>query len=215
MTHPPQQPGPYGQDPYGQQPGPQPPGFDPRYGHPGAPGGPPPAKRSPWVIVAVVVGALLVLGGAGTGIYFLTKDDGQPGTAASGSTATTGPGAPTSDPGSAPTSQDGPATGTQPPPTSGDGGGGGGGGEAEIADVAGKYARAVTDKDADTAKALTCDKEPGILYDSVDKLEITGQPQKLTDDLATVQVRIIVGTAEPVDGYPLSLERKDGAWCVF
>jgi hypothetical protein len=216
MTHPPQQPGPYGQDPYGRQPGqfgqpgPQPPGYG---GHPGGPGAPPPRRRSPWVIVAVAVGALLVLAGAGTGIYFLTKDEGQPGTAAAGSTDTTAPG-PETPPRSTPPNPGGTAGETQPPATGG--GGGGGGGSAEIADVAGKYAKAVTDKDATTAKSLTCDKEPGILYDSANKIEIAGEPQMMTEDLASVQVRISVsGMAEPLDGYPLTLERKDGAWCVI
>ncbi|SDC11042.1 hypothetical protein [Actinokineospora iranica] len=96
MTYPPQQPGPYGQQPqpggYGNQPGnppqpggygpPQPDGFaqQPAYqgfgGYPG--GGEPPRKNNnTGKIVAIVAIAVLVLGGAGVGVYFLTKDSGD------------------------------------------------------------------------------------------------------------------------------------------
>jgi hypothetical protein len=84
MTYPPQQPGPY--DPYGQrqQPGPPHDPYAPQSGYQmlgGSPGGgypgegEPPKKRRTGLIVAVVVIAVLVLGGAGTGLYFLVKND--------------------------------------------------------------------------------------------------------------------------------------------
>ncbi|GLZ37314.1 hypothetical protein [Actinokineospora sp. NBRC 105648] len=90
MTYPPQQPGPYGQQPqqpggygnqppgpYGQQPDPyaQQPPYQGPGGFPGGPGGEPP-KRNTGKIVAIVAIAVLVLGGAGVGVYFLTKDKG-------------------------------------------------------------------------------------------------------------------------------------------
>ncbi|MGQ0839030.1 hypothetical protein [Actinokineospora sp.] len=109
MTYPPQQPGPYGQDPYGQQqPGygqqPDPFAQQPAYqgfgGYPG-PGGPPqpPKRDNTGKIVAIVLIALLVLGGAGVGVYFLTKGDDKPTTAApGGSTKNTPSGSETQSP---------------------------------------------------------------------------------------------------------------------
>jgi hypothetical protein len=83
MTYPPQQPGPY--DPYGQQQQPRPPyapygqqsGYPELGGYPGGgyPGDGEPRKRRTGLIIAVVVIAVLVLGGAGPGIYFLIKGD--------------------------------------------------------------------------------------------------------------------------------------------
>lgn len=99
------QPGP-GQGPYGPppgqfgQPGPNPYGTSGQYNPPGGyqglggypsggPGGEPPRKSSTGTIVAVVVVAVLVLAGAATGIYFLTKDSGQ--TTAGGQTTSAKP----------------------------------------------------------------------------------------------------------------------------
>lgn len=66
MTYPPQQPGQFGQSSYqglGSYSG----------GGPGAPGGP--GGRNTGKIVAIVVIAVLVLGGGGVATYFLTKGD--------------------------------------------------------------------------------------------------------------------------------------------
>jgi hypothetical protein len=75
MTYPPQQPGPYGQpDPYGQQ---------PPWTAPGAyPVGPPPRKPRTGLIASLIIVGILVLGGGGVGLYFLTKgsvESGAPG----------------------------------------------------------------------------------------------------------------------------------------
>jgi hypothetical protein len=78
MTYPPQQPGPYGPDPYGQQP----PGYgqQPPWAGPGAyPVGPPPRKSRSGPIVTLIIVGILVLGGGGVGLYFLTRDDNGPG----------------------------------------------------------------------------------------------------------------------------------------
>lgn len=91
MTYPPQQPGPYGQQPpqgpYGQQPDPF--GNQPAYqgfgGYPG--GGEPPRPNNTGKIVAIVAIAVLVLGGAATGVYFLTKGDDKGTTSAPGTSA--------------------------------------------------------------------------------------------------------------------------------
>lgn len=91
MTYPPQQPGPYGQQPpqgpYGQQPDPY--GNQPPYqgfgGYPG--GGEPPRPNNTGKIVAIIAIAVLVLGGAATGVYFLTKGDDKGGTSAPGTSA--------------------------------------------------------------------------------------------------------------------------------
>ena len=79
MTYPPQQPGPYGgppppgygQDPWRQQ-GPYQGGF-PTQPFPAAP---PP--RNTGKIVAIVLIALLLLGGVGAGVYFLTRGTDEP-----------------------------------------------------------------------------------------------------------------------------------------
>ncbi|GAA3058710.1 hypothetical protein [Actinokineospora globicatena] len=104
MTYPPQQPGPYGQQPqqpggFGnqpQQPGgqfpptsqfPQQGGYQGLGGFPGG-GGQPPKQKNTGKIVAIVIIAVLVLGGAGVGVYFLTKDS-KNGAGGGGSTTTT------------------------------------------------------------------------------------------------------------------------------
>ncbi len=131
MTYPPQQPGPYGQQPqqpggygnqpqpggygqqqpggYGQQPDPfaQQPAYQGFGGYPGGGEPPKPPKQSnTGKIVAIIVIAVLVLGGAGVGVYFLTKGDDK-NTAAPGEGTTK----------SAPTSGGGEETTTKSRPT--------------------------------------------------------------------------------------------------
>ncbi|GAA2983511.1 hypothetical protein [Actinokineospora diospyrosa] len=106
MTYPPQQPGPYGQQPqqpggYGNQPPqpgpygpptsqfPQQGGYQGLGGFPGG-GGQPPKPSNTGKIVAIVIIAVLVLGGAGVGVYFLTKD-GKSGAGGGGATSTSAP----------------------------------------------------------------------------------------------------------------------------
>lgn len=86
MSYPPQQPGPFGPDPYGQQQpygqqpppyGQQPYGQQPPWGGqpPGYLAGPPPKPPRTGLIVTLIIVGILVLGGGGAGIYFLTKGD--------------------------------------------------------------------------------------------------------------------------------------------
>ncbi len=221
----PQQPGQYGapQTPPGGQYGPpsgpfqQPTAQFGPAGYPGYPGGPPPQppkRRGTGVIVAVIVGAVLVLGGAGTGVYFLVKgSDKTDSSSASGNGG--GGGTPSSTRSTPPssgkttTSEDKPDTSTVRPPVSG----GGTPNDAAIVDVATKYATAVTNKDETGAKQLTCDNNPGLLFDSGAKVEVTGKPESFGDEGATIAVRVTVGNS-PIDDFPLFLNKKGDGWCV-
>ncbi|MFC5289806.1 hypothetical protein ACFPM7_22360 [Actinokineospora guangxiensis] len=84
MTYPPQQPGPYGGPPppgYGQGP------WQPQGGYQGGfgtqpfpaqqPSEPPRGGGNTGKIVAIVLMALLVIGGTGVGVYFLTRESGN------------------------------------------------------------------------------------------------------------------------------------------
>lgn len=196
------------------------------YGYPGGPTEPPGPKSKAGLITAVVVGAVLLLGGVGTGIYFLTKDD-DPKNTATGSSQTNPPSAnPTAPssgseaPSTPPASGQPPASGAIPPPTNPGGGGGGGGGtggadDAAIIQVAEKYAKAVTGKDEAGAKSVTCDNDTGLLYSSAEKVELIGKPEKYGDDSASINVRInLGGGSEPIDNFPLFMDKKNNAWCI-
>jgi hypothetical protein len=186
-------------------------------GYPGGPPGPPPKRRGTGVIIAVIVGAVLVLGGAGTGVYFLVKGSNKTdsssasGNGGGGTTPSSKRTTPSS--GKTTTSEDGPGTTTARPPASGGGGGGGGLNDAAIVDVATKYANAVTNKDENGAKQLTCDNNPGLLFDSGAKVEVTGKPESFGDEGATIAVRVTVGNS-PIDDFPLFLNKKGDGWCV-
>lgn len=98
MTYPPQRPRPGPYHPYGQQQASQPygshgqqtgyPGPGGYPGDSGYPGDEPPRKGRTGLIVAIVLVAVLVLGGAGAAIYFVTTGDD-----ASGDSAKNGPSA--------------------------------------------------------------------------------------------------------------------------
>jgi hypothetical protein len=221
MTQPPQQPGPYGQDPYGQQSGQfgaqQP---DP-YAQQQPPGFLPPPKSRAGLITAVVIGAVLVLAGGGTGIYFLTKGDDSGGNTATStsqkSTPQTQQSAPSGSAGPTTTKPGEPAATSGSTPTTGDGGGGGGGGgadDAQIVQIAEKYAKAVTGKDEAAAKSVTCDNDSGLLYTSAEKVEVVGKPEKYGDDTASINVKITIGASDPIDNFPLFMDKKNNAWCI-
>jgi len=232
-AEPPEQPGPAEQDPESQQPttefDQQPPDSDSGYGYPGGPAEPPQKKSNAGVITTIVVGAVLVLAGAGTGVYFLTKSDSPKNDAIStsqsnsaGPTPTTSAAGP-SGTGTPPTTSDNTASielppPPAPPPTTTAGGGGGGGGDADdaqIVQVAEKYAKAVTSKDEASAKSVTCDNESGLLYASAEKVEVVAKPDKYGDDTASINVKISLGGgSEPIDNFPLFMDKKNNAWCV-
>ncbi|UVS79023.1 hypothetical protein [Actinokineospora sp. UTMC 2448] len=101
MTYPPQQPGPYGgppqpgygRDPWRQQ-GPYQGGYpgQPGYGPPQPPAPPPPPEKSnAGKVVAIVAMALLLLGGTGVAVYFLTRDGGPNTAGAPSAPVTTSP----------------------------------------------------------------------------------------------------------------------------
>ena len=231
MTEPPQQPDPHPQDPSDQQPttqfGQEPPAADSGYGYPGGPAEPPPRKGNAGVITAIVVGAVLVLGGAGAGVYFLTKGDDPKNTATSISqsnsakptTPTTQPTSGSSGPNTPPTTSDKTTSieSTPTPTTTAGGGAGGGGGadDTQIVQVAEKYAKAVSGKDEAGAKSVTCDNDTGLLYTSAEKVDVVGKPDKYGDDTASINVKISLGGgSEPIDNFPLFMDKKNNAWCV-
>lgn len=79
MTYPPQQPGPYGGPPqpgYGQDPWRQQPPYQGGYQTQPFPAQSPEPPRNTGKVVAIVLMSLLLLGGTGVGVYFLTRDSG-------------------------------------------------------------------------------------------------------------------------------------------
>lgn len=239
MTQPPQQPDPEGSQPQGGQQPPADGGFaafppgptaaDPTGTGPLPAGtGEPPRRNRSGMITAIVIAAVLVLAGGGTGVYFLTKGDDDPSPSAS-SNSSAGNVPPTTTSGSAPTGSGGavppPSGGGQPPasgaaPTSGGTGGGGGAGtgspedDAKIVEIAQKYASAVTNKDEGAAKSVTCDKEAGLLFNDVQKVEVTGKPEKYGDDTASIGVKITIPEQDPIDNFPLFMGKESNVWCI-
>lgn len=208
-----------------EQPAEQPPGVVGGYGtYPnGGTGDPPPPRSKAGIITAAVVGGALLLGGVGAGIYFLTKgDDPQPAASSSSSRATVPPTQGSSTPqqpsGSAnvppPVSDTTAASVPPPPPPPPTSGGGGSPDDAAISQVAEKYAKAVTAKDEAAAKSATCDNEPGLLYASAEKVEVVGKPEKFGDDSASVPVKISIGASDPIENFPLFMDKKDNGWCI-
>jgi hypothetical protein len=223
MTQPPQQPGPYGQDPHDQPPDPFGAQQPNPYGQQQPPGFLPPPKNRAGVITAVVIGAVLVLAGGGAGVYFLTKGNDSPNTATSTSQksapqTTPSPRSGSSSPTTPKPSNEAPTSGSTPTSSGGsDGGGGGGGGgadDAQIVQVAEKYAKAVTGKDEAAAKSVTCDNDSGLLYTSAEKVEVVGKPEKYGDDTASINVKITIGASEPIDNFPLFMDKKTNGWCI-
>ncbi|SDI05943.1 hypothetical protein SAMN05192558_101819 [Actinokineospora alba] len=234
---------PYGQPGYGQQPGQQPAWGQPQgydqtqqygqvpqdpYNAPDpysqqqqqqfggyGPGGVPP-KSNTGKIVAIVAIALLVLGGAGTGVYFLTKGDDKPSTTAGTDSTSSAKPKPT-------TTEEEPTESSEETTTTtkkSSGGGGAGGGGADIAAAGQKYADAVNAKDEAAAKALTCDgTDPGIMYTSVTdggadaKVTVVGEPTLYGDENGKVDTEVVIGGSSPIK-FPIVFEKKSKGWCV-
>lgn len=179
--------------------------------------------RNKGVIITVVVAAVLVLGAAAIGLYVLLNDDEQPSPAATGSTggasttSTSSAAPPTSGPEvkPPPTGQasDEVSASPQEPPPPPPPGSGGGTDDAELVDLANRYGKAVTDRDEATAASLTCDKQAGILFDSGGRIEVTGQVERYGEDSVSINIRLTIGE-NPIDNFPLYLDRKEGVWCV-
>ncbi|MFC7614811.1 hypothetical protein ACFQV2_16100 [Actinokineospora soli] len=199
---------------YGQQPG-----YDPNqqqyggaYQQPYGYGGGEPPKNNTGKIVAIVAIAVLVLAGAGVGVYFLTKDGG--GTA--GGTSTTQQAPKTTTESSEETTTEettSEETTTTEESTSN------GGGESDVASAAEKYVAAVNDQDESAAKALSCSgSDPGLMYTSVvpgnGEVEIVGQPDVYgTNASVDTKVTIPGSGVDPID-FPILFEEKSGKWCV-
>jgi hypothetical protein len=184
------------------------------------------------MIALVIVGAILVLGGGGAGVYFLTKgndssNNSQGGGGVSSSEPKTKPsglkpgsGSPSSIGGLPFPSNGGGSGGSSgskaPPPSVGGPGGPISGGDADaITDTAKRYAAAVSNKDEATAKGLTCEQsDGGILFDSGGKVEVTGKPESFGSDSASIDVKVTIGDSEPIDNFPLFMNKKGSGWCV-
>ena len=168
------------------------------YGHPGYPSGQPP-KGKQGVIIAIIVIAVLVLGGGGVTLWLLNKDDG-----ASEQTFQP-PGPKTEDsPTDNPASEDSPTEG----PTDREA-------EAAVTAVAQQYADAINNEDEAAATQLMCDKtEPGTLYTTVVgqiKVDI-GKAEVAADDSATVDFTVRGAGNDPT---MMFFELRNGAWCVL
>jgi hypothetical protein len=181
----------YGQPQYGQQPYGQ-----PQYGAPGQPGGQPP-KSNTGKIVAIVVIAVLVLGGGGLAVWLLNKDDGPDNGAQETTSQTAG---------------NGPATGDTP---TGESTPSGGGGEEELTTVAQNYFEALNNRDEPAATELTCTKDtPGVLWGALGadvKVEFD-RVDMASDTSATVFYKLKDSTVDA--SAPIFMAFKDGAWCV-
>jgi hypothetical protein len=156
------------------------------------------------MIIAIVVIAVLVLGGGGVAVWLLTKSDDKPSNNASDSTSQSS--APSTDESTDESPTDESTDESEP--------GGGGGGQDEVSSVAQDYADAVNGQDKAGATDLTCDKTgPGVLYEQLaGQVQVeTGQVNMTSDEQATVDYTVQGGGDQAV---PLFFELKDGAWCV-
>lgn len=204
MTHPPNQPGPYGPDPYGrQQPGDQ-------YGQVGQPYGPQPGfsggerpKRKAGPILAAVAIAVVVLGVVG---YLLTEGDGSSNSASEDPTSRS----------EAPTPADEDPISPGEPTDEPTGGNGAGVSEEEIQQTAQSYVDAVNAQDEQSAMQHTCDTtDPGALYEagagsgtvfSLGDVHLNGETYANVD--------VIFGDSANDNTMPLAMTVQDGSWCV-
>lgn len=90
-------------------------------------------------------------------------------------------------------------------------------GKAELQTVAERYVAAANQRDATTAKTLTCDGRTGVLYDALEGKRATFVVSTVDDpsgSFASVGIRVGGGAAADI---PLLFEaRPDGTgWCVF
>ncbi|HET9140499.1 hypothetical protein [Actinophytocola sp.] len=185
-----------------------------------APDGPPGRKSRAGMITALVVAAVLVGGGIAVAIYLANRDD-PAGNAAPNPAGTSSSGRPE------PTASTGPSTGVSVTLPSGvTPSGATPTGPAEppaqgaqvdpaVQETAQRYAKAVSDRDEATAKSLSCNnQEAGILFENDTKVEVIGKTQMLDATSATIDVKVTIGQAEPLEGFPLLLTKEPRGWCV-
>jgi hypothetical protein len=147
-------------------------------------------------IIAAI--AVLVLGGIGAGVYFLTKGDDKP--ASQGSAGQQADPAPNGQQrGSTPTSAAAPDA-----PTAADAG--------SAKQVAEKAIQAFNAHDAQAMKKISCD--PQAILDNLPpeaRVELAGNPE-LTGDNGSVEIKLIIGDQSTTT--PLPLRKNNGVWCV-
>jgi len=142
--------------------------------------------------------AVLVLGGIGTTVYFLTRADDKP--AASQGNA-----------GGAGAAPDGKQSGATPagnPPAAGPSAAEAG----NAKQVAQQAVQAFNAHDLQAMKKISCD--PGAVPDNLlpeTKVELVGDPE-LTGDAGTVELKVMMGDQSTTT--PLPLLKHNGVWCV-
>jgi flagellar basal body-associated protein FliL len=155
------------------------------------------------VIVAVV--AVLVLAGIGTGIYFLTRDNGTP--------AATGP----STPASAAQAPATPSAGATAPSGQSGAPESGAANPVEVGNakaVAQQAIDAINTHDAESLKKISCDPDnTGPAEETLPDahVELVSTPE-LTGDTATVELKLTIGDQSTTT--PLPLRKQNGTWCV-
>ena len=182
------------QPPYPQTPPPGSPGATPQFGQdpyatqqfPGGPGGGPPKKKT-GLIVGLAIAAVLVLGGATVGAWFLFKDDGGSNTAAP-STSAAAPPAP---------------RGTAVP-----------GAKSSPEEAAQAIATAYSTGDREALQAIVCASKPQNVPPIPAGVTVTvnGSPD-VSGDSAYVPVHA-VGPGGTND-FDLGLANEGGGWCYL
>ncbi|MBC6450612.1 hypothetical protein [Actinokineospora xionganensis] len=211
MTYPPQQPGPFGpqgpQGPYGQQPDPfaaQPP-YQGLGGYPG--GGEPPAPKNTGKIVAIVAIAVLVLGGAGVGVFFLTKGGDKPPAAAPA----------TSEANPDPSETDKPSGTKSTKPADGP--------ASSPGDIVDAYVTAYEEKDFAAVTAQACapyknkyGTDTSTLEEKLSKYEVKGTAKgepEVKGSVATAEIDLTLTpeTGEAKDAHiRIKIVKEDGVW---
>jgi hypothetical protein len=161
----------------------------------------PTEKISRRTVIIVAAMAILVLTGAGVGIYFLTTGNGGTDTAAPASTGAVPGGAA---PGT-PTSGQLPATSTSAAAPA----------EVGNAKVAAEKAiQAINSHDPEALKKVSCDPAavgPAEGTPPEARAELVSSPE-LTGDTATVELKLTIGDVSTTT--PLPLRKQNGTWCV-
>lgn len=156
----------------------------------------PTLNRRKIAIIAAI--AVLLLGGIGTAVYFLTKGDDQP-AASQGAAGPAGPAADAKQSGSTPAAAP-PAAGQNP---------------AEVGNakqVAEQAVQAFNAHDLQAMKKISCD--PNAVPDNLlpeTKVELAAEPE-LTGDTGSVELKVIMGDQSTTT--PLPLRKHNGVWCV-
>lgn len=150
-------------------------------------------------IAIITTIAVLVLGGIGTAVFFLTRDDDKPAASSTSGSGQAGNGPDAKQGGSTP------AAAPQGP----------GSNPAEAGNakqVAEQAVKAFNAHDLQAMKKISCDPEavPDNLLPET-KVELAADPE-LTGDTGSVELKVILGDQSTTT--PLPLRKLNGAWCV-